>query len=187
MASIKDFTSYVSNKGLMRTARYTVIIPYNPGNYGGSTRVISLLCDQVQLPGLNYNTAANASFGETREVPTTRLYDNISLSFFVDNQMLTKKYFDDWLFNIQDPTTRKFNYYANYISNLDILVEDLDDNIKYGITLHEAYPKTISPIQFDYASKDVMKINVSMAYKYWTPMQIAETYNNSIQYLNTNM
>jgi hypothetical protein len=35
------------------------------------------------------------------------------------------------------------------------------------ISLYEAYPKTVSAIQLDYANRDVMKIQVTMMYKYW--------------------
>ena len=51
---------------------------------------------------------------------------------------------------------------------MTINVEDLNDESRYSVTAFEVYPKTVSPIQMDYASKDVMKIQVSMQYKYWT-------------------
>ena len=123
---------------------------------------------------MNYSTAANVTYGESREIPYTRLYDNISMSFYVDNDMTTKRYFDDWLFSIQDPSKRVFNYYENYITDIIIKIEDLNNNTAYGIKLIEAYPKTISAIDLDYSSKEVMKINVNMAYKYWTPIDLSD-------------
>ena len=178
MKKIQEFTSHIKTVGLMRSARYTVIIPsckslrslYSPN----SLNTIALLCDRLQIPGLNYSTAANMTYGETREIPYTRLYDNISMSFYVDNDMTTKRYFDDWLFSIQDPSKRVFNYYSNYITNIIIKIEDLNNNTAYGIKLIEAYPKTISAIDLDYSSKEVMKINVNMAYKYWTPIDLSD-------------
>lgn len=176
MAKLNDFISEVKQSGLMRTARYTVIIPT-----AQNSTLLSMYCDQVQLPGLNYNTVANASYGETREVPYGRLFDNLSLSFYVDNEMIIKKFFDDWMYTVQDPNDRSFNYYKNYIKDIQIQVEDTESNTKYSIMLHECYPKTIGSIQLDYASKDVMKLNVTLAYKYWKPV---DGYNMTSTYIN---
>lgn len=174
MAKLQEFTSYIKDKGLMRTARYTIHmgIPLSLEKYmyaTTDTNTISILCDQIQVPGLNYTTTANPSYGETREIPYQRMYDNISMSFYVDNDMLTKKYFDDWLFSIQDPNTRTFNYYRNYTTKITIKVEDLNNQSPYAVDLFECYPKSVSAVQLDYASKEVMKISVNMAYKYWKP------------------
>lgn len=173
MAKLQDFTSIIKKNGLMRTARYTVEMGrpeiMSRFNYSSiDAETIAILCDQVQVPGLNYSTTANLSYGETREIPYTRLYDNITMSFYVDNDMLTKKYFDDWLFSIQNPVTRTFNYYNQYTTDIIIKVEDLNNESPYAVKLFECYPKNISAISLDYSTRDVMKLSLTMAYKYWT-------------------
>ena len=50
---------------------------------------------------------------------------------------------------------------------MDIIVEDLHDNARYVVTTYENYPKSISPISLGYDQKDVMKLQISMNYKYW--------------------
>lgn len=173
MAKLQDFTSIIKKNGLMRTARYTVEMGrpeiMSKFNYSPiDTETIAILCDQVQVPGLNYSTTANLSYGETREIPYTRLYDHITMSFYVDNDMLTKKYFDDWLLSIQNPVTRTFNYYNQYTTDIIIRVEDLNNESPYAVKLFECYPKNISAITLDYSTRDVMKLSLTMAYKYWT-------------------
>lgn len=173
MAKLQEFTSIIKKNGLMRTARYTVEMGrpeiMSRFNYSSvDVETIAILCDQVQVPGLNYSTTANLSYGETREIPYTRLYDNITMSFYVDNDMLTKKYFDDWLFSIQNPVTRTFNYYNQYTTDIIIKVEDLNNESPYAVKLFECYPKNISAISLDYSTRDVMKLSLTMAYKYWT-------------------
>ena len=173
MAKLQEFTSIIKKNGLMRTARYTVEMgrPEIMSRFNYSpvdAETIAILCDQVQVPGLNYSTTANLSYGETREIPYTRLYDNITMSFYVDNDMLTKKYFDDWLFSIQNPVTRTFNYYNQYTTDIIIKVEDLNNESPYAVKLFECYPKNISAITLDYSTRDVMKLSLTMAYKYWT-------------------
>jgi hypothetical protein len=35
------------------------------------------------------------------------------------------------------------------------------------VTLFQAYPKSLNAVQMDYGNKEVMKLSVSMNYKYW--------------------
>ena len=44
----------------------------------------------------------------------------------------------------------------------------------YGCTLYEAYPKTINPIALTAEGKDVMKIAVTLQFRYWRGAQYAK-------------
>lgn len=168
MALINDFIAQVKEGGLARTNRY--IVDFKPPVSGedDTKRKLILFCDQVQLPGQNYSTVQNRTFGEFREVPYERIYDNISLTFFVDTDMNVKKLFDKWMDKIADPNTRTYGYYKDYTVDMTIEVQDLLDKTRYKLNLFECYPKSIGSIQMDYNSKDVMKLQVNMQYKYWT-------------------
>lgn len=160
---LNNFISLVKLGGLARTNRYTVLF----SKFGDRTRDILLLCDQVQLPGTNFSTADMRTYGETRKAPYERLYEDVNMSFYVDTGLSVKKFFDDWQNLIQDPKTRNFNYYDSYTCDIVIEVQDLQNKSRYGIKLFEAFPKSIGSIQMDYAGKDVMKLSVNFAYKYY--------------------
>lgn len=179
MSKLQDFISTVKQTGLMRTARYTVIIPF-----GENSDLVSMYCDQVQLPGMNYNTTAIATYGEAREVPYGRMFDSLTLSFYVDNEMKVKRYFDNWMAQVQNPLNRTFNYYNDYVKKVQVIVEDVESMGKYAVNLYECYPKTIGSIQLDYASKDVMKLNITLAYKYWQTPESEEIYTDQVQSTN---
>lgn len=164
---IGDFVSQVKSGGLARTNRYAVIMDMPFVFNSNTTRKALMFCDQIQLPGTNFSTAQNRTFGEFRDVPYEKLYDDITLSFYVDRDMLIKEMFDKWQEHIYNPYTRVFNYYANYITDIKIEVQDNKDAPHYYVTLHECYPKTVGAVQLDYASKDVMKLSVSIAYKWF--------------------
>jgi len=170
---LNDFISVVKLSGLARTNRYTVLF----SQFGERTRDVLLLCDQVQLPGTNFNTADMRTYGETRKAPYERLYDDINMSFYVDSGLSVKKFFDDWQNLIQDPRTRNFNYYDDYTCDIVIEVQDLKNKSRYGIKLFEAFPKSIGAIQMDYAGKDVMKLSVNFAYKYYYVGEYTQVYN----------
>jgi hypothetical protein len=167
---LNSFISKVKQDGLARNNRFQVLItPTSPFKLG-PTRWLQdalLLCDQVQLPGTNFNTADIRSYGEIRKAPYERLYDDVNISFYVDTSMTVKALFDNWMNSIQNFGTRNFKYYDQYISNITIEVQDLKNQSRYAIQLREAYPKSIGAIQLDQSNKDIMKLSVNFAYKYY--------------------
>lgn len=116
---LKEFIANVKTGGLMKTSRYSVLLQ-TPASIQGKQkadiRKILLFCSDIQLPGLNITTAQNRTFGEVREAPYDRIYDNVNLTFYVDQNMDVKEYFDAWINSIQRPDTRTFEYYKNYIT-----------------------------------------------------------------------
>jgi len=164
---INEFISQVKSKGLARSNRFAVRIPI-PFADMEQADIIRLFCDTAQLPGISIDSTPQRFWGEVRQLPYDRSFGEISLSFYMDTQMTPKKIFDQWMALIQDPSTRALNYYSSYVQDVTIEVLEMEnDTIVYEVELRECYPKSISPIQLDASSKDVMKLNVSLAYKYY--------------------
>lgn len=171
MASIADFKSYISGGMAVNSHFITeIFLPdamINYESYASNLKKLNLFCDQVQIPGISFSTNQVRSYGEFREVPYEKLYEPLNMSFYVDAGMIVKHTFDRWMEMIQDPSSRNFNYYHSYISNvINILVEDKESRARYKVELYECFPKSVSPIQLDYSARDVMKVNVNMVYKY---------------------
>lgn len=173
MSTLNEFISSVKTEGMMTTNRFDVEIALpnilTQKSYNNNLKKVLLHCETVNLPGLNISTTQARTFGEIREMPYERLFDNVSMSFYIDNTMQVKDLFDTWTNeSIQNSTSRTMNYYNDYISNIVITVYDRTERMRYAVTLYEAYPKNISPIQLDTAGRDVMKMQVSMQYKFWS-------------------
>lgn len=177
MSTLSEFINAVKSDGISKTNRYKIsfIKPNVLKQNNELQRKLEMFCCQTQLPGINISTFQSRTFGETREIPYERLFDNVNFTFYVDRQMLIKNFFDSWVNGIQDTKTRAFNFYSDYISDITINVLDSEDNITYGVKLYECYPKTVAPISLGYEQKDAMQIQVSMNYKYWK----ASSYTNS--------
>ena len=173
--NISDFVTQIGKSGLARSNRYSLEMVLPATNYSDNDyRKMLLLCESVQLPGLNLNTAQIRTFGEIREMPYEMNYDPVTFTFYVDGDMIIKGIFDQWIQSINIGNTRNFNYYKNYISDtVKIMVEDLTDNVKYIVTLYEVYPKTVTPIQMGYDQKDIMKMSVTLNYKFWRSQVIS--------------
>lgn len=170
----RDFISEIKTIGLARTNRFTVNLT-PPASNPATTRRVMLFCETASLPGLNYATTQNRSFGEFREVPYDKLFENITLRFHVDKNMEVKKLFDNWMHMIQNPITRTFNYYNEYTTDMVVEVQDLQDLSTYQVQLYEVYPKSIGSVSLDAEAKDTMRMDVSFQYKYWMSNGIQET------------
>jgi hypothetical protein len=178
MANITDFISQVKTQGLMRLANYSVVIgtPISLLQFGIThLEKIQMFCDSISIPGSNIASAPNRSYGEVREAPYEKLYGTITLTFFVDNTMQTKQLFDNWINTIQNPVNRTFEFYNNYVTDILIHVENIQEESKYDIKIFECYPKVVSPIQMGYGLTEVMKLEVEFNYKYWKQLKAEET------------
>lgn len=176
---VTDFISALSS-GAAKTNRFTVIMTpptgirnsVLSGGDNSSLQKILLLCDAAQLPGININTTPTRTFGEVREIPYEFNYEPVTLSFYVDAGMNVKRMFDAWIQSIQLGDSRKFAYYNDYVTTMSVFVQDNTEKNRYIVDMFEAYPKTVSAVQMDYSSRELMKINVTMMYKYWRSSQL---------------
>jgi hypothetical protein len=174
---ISDFKSSVSgSNGLARANRFSVVMQMPAGIVSAGVTPFSnllLFCDQATLPGLTVNTTPVRTFGEVRETPTEFMFEPVTLSFYVDQNMLIRGWFNNWIKYIQNGDTRTFKYYDDFIcKQMQINVQDSVDQTRHQVHLYEVWPKSVGAIQLDYASKDIMKMSVTLQYKYWKYVSI---------------
>lgn len=179
--SLQTFITAVKTGGLAKPSKFKVLIP-RPSviqelTYNSSSDWIKmqLFCDQATLPGINYSTTQARTYGEFREMPYERMFDPLTLSFYCDSDMWIKGFFDEWMSNIQNTRSRTFEFYNNYIVDIDIETLNSEGNTVYGVRLFECYPKLMSQITLDYAAKDVMKLSMTMQYRYWEKLEYAKS------------
>jgi hypothetical protein len=182
--SLQSFISEV-RKGMSRTNRYEVIIPFPNTDRNGS-RLASLFCEATNLPGMNIATTPARVFGEMRQMPYERMFDPVNLSFYIDSNMEVKAAFERWIQLIFNQTNRSIGYYDEYIRDVQIIVKNVDDSISSILTLYEAFPKSIQTIQLSAESREVMKMQVQLEYKYWTS-SLSRGVNSSPQNYTTSL
>ena len=181
---LNEFISKVKSTGLAKTNRYKVNItpPIMMRSLMASNRLISLFCEETALPGLKIATTEHNVMGEHRQFPYMKNYDNVSMSFYIDNNFEVKGFFDNWLKCISDDSNKITSYYSDYISpTVEINVLPMGSEMStHTVILHEAYPKAISNIELSASSRDVVKVTISMNYKYHTVVEYADRYSISV-------
>ncbi len=169
----KDFIAEIKTKGIARVNRFTVDLS-PPRALQENTKRMLLFCEKASLPGVNFATTANRSYGETREVVYDRMFEPITLTFHVDRNMTVKTVFDEWMNYIVNPSDRTVGWYNEYVTPMTIRIQDLEDKTTYLVQLMEAYPKTINAVSLDAGSNnDTMRLDVTFQYKYWVASPIS--------------
>lgn len=180
--SISKFKSQINAGGFAHSNRFLFNLSppaaiANSEPYFSQREKIVLFCDSTQIPGINFSSNPVRVYGETREVVYEKIYEPITVSFYVDKSMVVKKLFDSWILQVQG-TTRNLNYYNDYVSRQTTLeIFDLEDQPTYSVIFYNMFPKTVAPISLDYASKDLMKLNVTFQYEYF---EVANVQSNII-------
>ena len=190
MDTIDRFKSLVSSKGgVARANVFRVRLPSLPGV--ASSRDISLLCKDVQLPGRQILTNERRIGLQFEKVAYGYAVQDINMTFHVMNDYGIKKYFETWQDLAVVPTSFEVGYYNDY--TFQIVIDQLkkgvtlptysfgnfldlftprtvtvaNDQIIYSCQLTNAFPTTMNAIQLNNDQDGIVELNVQLSYKNW--------------------
>lgn len=180
MSEFKSFISSMKQRGLLPSNRFEVKIP----GFGVGKDLL-LMCDAVQFPGLALPATDLAIFGEKTAMATGSVtYDDITLSFILDSDMRARAAMEAWMLQVFNTKSRKANYYREYVRDVEITVLDRSENgantanATRRVTLREAWPKSMSEVEFNYNSSEVARMRVTLAFKWFdSTATVAQTTN----------
>ena len=179
MGTINEFIGVVKkSNGLAKANRYEVDI-IAPGNHPGGAegRNLNLLCNAITMPGHNLEQQTQRLATEpAREMVQSRSFaGNITASFYLDQGLEIKSWFDKWLELAINPATHKARYYNEYIGEMNIYQLG-GKGRTYGIKCEEVYPATIGPIEYSYDSTDTIGLlTIEFAYRRWVEIENTES------------
>jgi hypothetical protein len=169
MPSLDEFRATIAGKDLARQNRFEVRIT---GPAGGDEQV-NLLAESVSIPGQNIRSVPDdLRYGPARDHAQGVTYGDISMTFICTPGMQEKVYFEEWQKRIvqlgeRDPGWN-VNFYKDYVGEIQIDQLDRQNQMKYQVTIVEAWPKTINAQEFTLSSNDSYQtVSVDFAYRYW--------------------
>lgn len=180
---IQDFIAHIKKHGVAKTNRFRVTfnLPKDlqakfgsdvntdttklTGGINNSAKVLSLMCQQVTMPGYT-TTTQEQNYGSTnRKMPVDKSTSEFDMVFYASGDMMEKKIFDAWKNLIFRPD-HTIAFYDRFVT--DILVEQMNDLdvVVYQTKVTEAYPCTVNPITLDRSSTNTAMIfQVSFQYR----------------------
>jgi len=187
-------SSFHTNEGYAQPNRYEVAIflpriniqnrsPNLAGDMvfdtvtGQDKREISLRCETVTLPGRNLSSTPDTNVhGPLREVVNNVNYaDSVTMVFQASADLRERVFFEKWQYLAFNPKTWNVGYYNDYIGTVDIYLLDRNNQRKYGLKLHECFPKSIAQTDLSYASNnEIIKLSIDMNFRYWTSLDIEQ-------------
>ena len=170
---LNNFLSeFHSDNGYALPSRYDVIIT-SPGE--GDARKVSMRCETIDLPGRALNTSTDSNmYGIAPEIVDGITFGGtLSMTFQASSDLEERVFFESWQEMAWDKGTWNVKYYKDYIKEIEIYVLDVKNTRRYGIKLMECFPKEIGPTSLDWGpAGDIIKIPVTMQYKYWDTLDI---------------
>ena len=167
-------STFHSEDGYAVPNRFEVLIT-RPRGSASENRQVSMRCESVSLPGRNLNSVTDSNiYGPTREIVDGVTYaEDITMTFQAGSGLEERVFFEEWQALAFDERSWNVGYYNDYISTVDVYVLDRQDNRRFGLKLHEAFPKTIAGTDLNQsANNELVKISVTFSFRYWTTLDI---------------
>jgi len=147
--------------------------PSHNSERGSDLRKISLRCDSLSLPGRNLVSSPDAMpYGPRREVVNSAGYTgSVNMVFNASANLEERVFFEEWQKQTFNEQTWDVSYYNDYIGEIDIYLLDRQDKRRFGIKLHEVYPKDIVATELAQGTNDqIIKTTVAFQYRHWTSL-----------------
>jgi hypothetical protein len=179
--------------GVARNDRFTVeITPPRTLKTSIQVSTINFLAKGISFPARSLGTTTYRSggrFGLTVPYETTQ--EPVSLTMLNTNNHAPRIFWTDWFEHIQsvDPNARPRNknynmqYYKNFIGTVKISYFN-DTRIialspDYVLTLHDAWPSTLSAIELGWENSDLGEFQIDITYSRWTGKSGGVSYTGS--------
>jgi hypothetical protein len=174
--NINDFKSSFT-KDLARTNRFDVNIPIPLTliPYISSAKSLTYRCENAQLPGRTFATTEQKTYGPVEKFPYQTTFNDIDLTFIIEDDMNQKVFFDAWLNYINPQYNNNFRYKGDFSTIITVNQYDVTGQLSYSVDLVDAYPISMNQLDLSWGDDGYHKLSVSFAYTYWK--------NNSLQAL----
>jgi len=129
--------------------------------------------DMAELPGYTFTTSDVKTYAPIMRMPNQIIYQDLNLSFMVSADMVEKYFFDYWMYLMRDPNNL-YEYYDNFVTDLQITIYAMNNQPIYGVVFHECWPVAMMPIQLSWQDQENMRLSVSFAYRSWETVSYSE-------------
>ena len=138
-------------------------------------KAVSLRCESTTMPGRNLAAIDDTNiYGPAREIVNGITYaGDVEMMFQASSGLEERVFFERWQEKAFDEETWNVNYHDDYTSEVQIYLLDNQNQRRYGIRLHEAYPKTIGAIALNQApATEIIKIPVTFSFRWWETLDV---------------
>jgi len=147
----------------------------DPWLTSNDARLVSLRCESTSMPGRTLSSIDDTNiYGPSREIVSSVTYaGDVEMLFQASSGLKERVFFEEWQKKAFNEKTWNAKYHNEYVSEVHIYLLDRQDQRRYGIRLHEAWPKTIGAVALNQApSSEIIKIPVTFSFRWWETLDI---------------
>lgn len=133
-------------------------------------RDISMLCENVTIPGRQITTLDYTAEKQAVKIPYSFINEDVTCTFLLTNDYYIKTMFDNWMEQVFDDKKFTARFKKDFTS--DVVIQQLNSkNVPvYGVRLENAFPTTVAGITLDNNSESaVQKMTVTFSYDNYIP------------------
>lgn len=166
-----------------RSCRFVAVIEPPTGIKNKMPDDLHLMCEAAELPGRGFDVVQTRYYGPGMVFPNNTMYNTANFQFICRNKSEERYFFDEWMNFINPTETFNFAYPKDYWSRIQIYqlseigvgtpntkmdaTSKLSQKSSYRWVLNYAWPTLVNPQQVTWADQDVLRLQVTFAYKYW--------------------
>lgn len=128
---------------------------------------INIFCHTCTLPQRSLSTYPHKQLSGPYLVPYSQNYEPITMSFYADKMLNTRRYFDLWQTAVINTAVNTMNYYNEFTSDVMIYVLDDHGNDSYKVQLVDCYPLSVGMVDMTYGTSELLNVIVTLSYKQW--------------------
>ena len=176
--SVSPFDKQIANRNYMSPLGFKLIITKTPK--------VDFLCQSANIPQISMGTAVQPTYLKDIPVPGDKvLYDDLTVRFLVDEKMENYLAIYKWITGLGYPeTTAQYAQLKKddirtdpivndsgdprYFETSDATLQVLSSNYKSSVLINfkDAFPISLSTLEFDVSQRDYSFFTASVTFKY---------------------
>lgn len=152
-------------------------------------RRVNAFCKSITIPDRTMVTEPVINGpGAPYNIVVDHTYADVTATFYADKYLRERTYFELWQKAAYHDGTNNYNFYDNYVSDIDIFhlgqfanagggSEDpaARDDVTYGVKLYDCFPVNIGAPTVAYDATGVVTFDVTFKYRHWLNYFINKT------------
>lgn len=187
--NIKQFTSSINSKGILKNNKYLITFGFQQGHYlnqrASELRLLQARCDSVTLPGVSFASAdgpPRLGYGPMEKHPYSATFEDLNLTFITDARSEVHKTLFDWVnvivdFKNSQGITRVNNragpmnsrpyevgYRDKYAATLTVSVYRETGEKTMTFEAYNVFPMGFPSAGLNWSEGDLLKLTIPFAY-----------------------
>jgi len=138
-----------------------------------NARRVQAFCSAISMPERTIEMKEVKHHGPAYKIAIDYKSADITATFYADKFLRERSYFELWQKAAFSNQSHNFNFYDNYVSDVNIFQlgqfasRNERDDVTYAVKLFDCFPKAISAVEYSYENNTVQTFQVTFGFRYW--------------------